>query len=186
MVKPCCWRHNTLWFQHTEKVITGMTVFYSNQPPSDWIWGLLPQKKFMPNIVNMLFCWIGILSNCLLNIYIYTHRLMLLSALEKLPFCNRKQSMQIPTTVRSAENKWLFVAWSSVIETSISTPFLRSITEEGWKECKSQKMGRSAVKCWFLDVACLLYLGTHRSYGHLCNICTRTAWMRVSSHETPT
>lgn len=114
------------------------------------------------------------LSNCLLNIYGYTHRAVLLSTLvREASFCSGQQSMQ--TYNWSKCWKLVTVDCPSLKETSIVTHESGSIAEAE-KECKT------AVTC-LLHIIGLLHSWTHSSCGNQYRAYTRsnslmiTAWI---------
>lgn len=59
-------------------------------------------------------------------------------------------------------------------------PHLQQIWKRRQKECKSQMMGRSAVKCWVLATAWLMHSLTHSNCGYLHS--TYTKFRRQNSH----
>lgn len=111
-----------------------MAARVSNQPIFYCIW-VLPRRNQCPAhtlVGNLLlwFSWIDKLSNCLLNIYVYTHTLVLFSTLA------REASFYSGPKLTPAEDKQL---WSSTFCRDQGT-----WQKKGWKECKSWR--RDAAK----------------------------------------
>lgn len=120
-----------------------MAVRVSNQPIFDCIWGLSRRNQCLAHALvgNLLlwFSWIDKLSNCLLNIYVYAHTLVLFSTLA------REASFYSGPKLMPAEDKQL---WSPTFCRDQGT-----WQKKGWKECKSWR-GRCCERC-LPDMACL-------------------------------
>lgn len=87
------------------------------------------------------------LSSCLLNTHVYALDLGCSTLVREAWFCSRQWAMQRLRIGQSAENECVFDC-SAINGTFISSlPALLSLKDHsGWKEHKSWKMGRGAVK----------------------------------------
>lgn len=108
------------------------------------------------------------LSNCLVNIHVYTHWLVMLSALAReFSFWSREQSAQGLIFYQSAENRRLRAQPKSDMSifplspgpTTQGTPW-----ELRWEECEGWRMGRELWDC-LLGLTWQLYLWTHSHWS---------------------
>lgn len=118
----------------------------------------MTQNIIEKNVV-LLFCWMDMVPKCLLNIYLYTQKLVLIKAFpRKASVCSEMQWTEKLLTGHTTEKWW----WSA-------HPFQSSgnITEGGVDRMLEPGHEMGALKYCLSDMTCLLHSSIHSSCGYL-------------------